>query len=91
MLDFSAFHIGSADDVHVYDGNSSDAYMLALFYGLINPPPSTVFSTQPNMFLVFRSNYNYAYPGFNALYTADTGNEVHTQGEAVFWLCSRYR
>ena len=73
MLDFSTFYIGSADDLLAYDGSSAEASLLALYYGLINPPPPTVFSTQPDMFVVFRSNYNYSYPGFQALYSADTG------------------
>ena len=58
----------STDELRVYDGVDETGTMLGVFYGGHPPPKEGIYSSSSRMFLIFKSDKNDSYTGFNASY-----------------------
>uniref|UniRef100_A0A4W3K7X0 Cubilin n=1 Tax=Callorhinchus milii TaxID=7868 RepID=A0A4W3K7X0_CALMI len=85
-LDFDAFHLDSIsgcsyDYLAVYDGNSTNSYLLATLCG--NQKPTTIRSTSNNMYIKLRTDNSIGRGGFFAKYKSNCQNVIianHSRG-----------
>ena len=68
FTNFSLQHENNTDVLYVYDGKNSTGNMLGMYYGDHPPPKEGIFSSSNQMFLIFKSDKNESYTGFNAFY-----------------------
>ena len=54
----------------MFDGENSTGEVLGVFYGSYSPPKEGTNSTSNHMFIIFKSDNNGSYTGFNASYSA---------------------
>ena len=54
----------------MYDGENSTGEVLGVFYGSYSPPKEGTNSSSNHMFIIFKSDNNSSYTGFNASYSA---------------------
>lgn len=69
---FTSFNLqaeNNTDAVYVYDGDSEAREVLGVFYGG-NLPPKGIYSSSNNLLVVFKSDKNGSYTGFQAVYHA---------------------
>ena len=84
FLMFSRFSLqaeNNTDAVHVYDGGNTTGEVLGVFYGGHPPPKGGVYSSANQMFVVFKTDNNKSFSGFQASYHALTcsGKDVSEQ------------
>ena len=70
FTNFSLQAENTSDAVYVYDGENATGEALGVFYGGHPPPNDGIFSSTNNMFVIFKSNGNASYSGFQASYHA---------------------
>ena len=68
FISFSLQADNNTDGVYVYDGDNAKGRMLGVFYGGHPPPKKGMYSTSNQMLVIFRSDNNGSYPGFQAFY-----------------------
>ena len=54
----------------MFDGENSTGEVLGVFYGSYSPPKEGTNSSSNHMFIIFKSDNNGSYTGFNASYSA---------------------
>ena len=57
----------NTDAVYVYDGGSETGELLGVFYG---SDPSSIYSSSNSLLVIFKSDNNSSYVGFQAVYHA---------------------
>ena len=70
---FSSFSVqdkNNTDAVFVYDGGNTSAKMLGVYYGGHLPPTEGLFSSSNQMLVIFISDSNTSFSGFQASYHA---------------------
>ncbi|XP_068677063.1 uncharacterized protein [Montipora foliosa] len=73
FLMFSSFSVedkNNTDAVFVYDGGNTSAKMLGVYYGGHLPPKEGLFSSSNQMLVIFISDSNTSFSGFQASYHA---------------------
>ena len=67
---FTSFNLqaeNNTDAVYVYDGDSETGELLRVFYG---SDPRSVYSSSSSLLVIFKSDNNSSYAGFEAVYHA---------------------
>ena len=67
---FSLQSENNTDAVYVYDGNDQTGKVLGVFYGGQPPPRNGIYSTSNSLLVIFRSDKNGSFYGFQASYNA---------------------
>ena len=70
---FTSFSLqaeNNTDVVYVYDGENATGEVLGMFYGGHPPPKDGIYSSSNHMFVIFKSDRNGSYAGFQASYHA---------------------
>ena len=70
---FTSFSLqaeNNTDVVYVYDGENATGEVLGVFYGGHPPPKDGIYSSSNHMFVLFKSDRNGSYAGFQASYHA---------------------
>ena len=67
---FSLQSENNTDAVYVYDGNDQTGKVLGVFYGGQPPPRNGIYSTSNSLLVIFRSDKNGSFYGFQASYSA---------------------
>ena len=73
LLTFANFSLQSennTDGLYVYDGENATGEVLGVFYGGHPPAKEGIYSSSNHMFIIFNSDSNDSYTGFNASYRA---------------------
>ena len=68
---FTSFSLqaeNNTDAVYVYDGENATGEVLGVFYGGHPPPKDGIYSSSNHMFVIFKSDRNGSYAGFQASY-----------------------
>ena len=70
-FDLHKFHSEiNTDGLYVFDGKNTTGKVLGVFYGDQPPPGEGIYSSSNHMFVIFISDNNGSYTGFNASYNA---------------------
>ena len=80
----------NTDGVYVYDGENSTGEVLGVFYGGHPPPKEGIYSSSNQLFVIFKSDSNGSYPGFQGSYhslncSGKWGSMGTTFGRYDFW------
>ena len=67
---FSLQSENNTDAVYVYDGNDQTGNVLGVFYGGQPPPRNGIYSSSNSLLVIFRSDRNGSFYGFQASYNA---------------------
>ncbi len=70
-LMFTSFSLqakNNTDSVYVYDGDDIRGEALGVFYGGHPPPKEGIYSSSNSLLVIFKSDKNSSYPGFQAIY-----------------------
>ena len=70
---FTSFSLqakSNTDAVYVYDGNEDTGVALGLFHGGHPPPKEGIYSSSNSLLVIFKSDKNSSYSGFQAFYHA---------------------
>ena len=67
---FSLQSENNTDAVYVYDGNDQTGKVLGVFYGSRPPPRNGIYSSSNSLLVIFRSDKNGSFYGFQASYSA---------------------
>ncbi|XP_027037220.1 uncharacterized protein LOC113665691 [Pocillopora damicornis] len=67
---FSLQSENNTDAVYVYDGNDQTGKVLGVFYGSQPPPRNGIYSSSNSLLVIFRSDKNGSFYGFQASYSA---------------------
>ena len=73
LLTFASFILQkeiNTDGLYVFDGQNTTGKVLGVFYGDHPPPVEGIYSSSNHMFVMFISDNNGSYTGFNASYNA---------------------
>lgn len=70
FTDFNLQNENNTDALYVFDGENSTGEVLGVFYGSYSPPKEGTNSSSNHMFIIFKSDNNGSYTGFNASYSA---------------------
>ena len=73
FLMFTSFRLqneNNTDSVYVYDGYNQTGEVLGVFYGGHPPPSNGIYSSSNSLLVIFKSDSNDSYSGFQALYHA---------------------
>jgi len=70
FTDFSLQNENNTDVLYVYDGKNVTGKVLGVFSGGHRPPKEGIYSSSNHMFLIFKSDMNFSFTGFSALYNA---------------------
>ena len=78
---FSLQPENNTDVIRVYDGGNTTGEVLGVFYGGHPPPKGGLYSSANQMFVVFKTDKNKSFSGFQASYHALTcsGKDVSEQ------------
>ncbi|KAJ7370813.1 CUB and sushi domain-containing protein 3, partial [Desmophyllum pertusum] len=60
----------NTDSVYVYDGDKETGEVLGVFYGGHPPPNEGIYSSSNSLLVIFKSDKNSSYTGFQASYHA---------------------
>ena len=67
---FSLQSENNTDAVYVYDVNNQTREVLGVFYGGQPPPRNGIYSSSNSLLVIFRSDKDGSFPGFQASYSA---------------------
>ena len=67
---FSLQSENNTDAVYVYDGNNQTREVLGVFYGGQPPPRNGIYSSSNSLLVIFRSDKDGSFSGFQASYSA---------------------
>ena len=67
---FSLQSGNNTDAVYVYDGTNQTGKELGVFYGGQLPPRNGIYSSSNSLLVIFRSDKNGSFDGFQASYSA---------------------
>ena len=81
FTDFKLQAENNTDVIRVYDGENTTGEELGVFYGGHPPPQDGLYSSANQMFVVFKTDNNKSFSGFQASYHALTcsGKDVSEQ------------